>query len=97
MCIEEFLTFWLITQGILIILDKYNVMSELGEFASSMGSKLLFGVSECRFCFEHHTGLIVLSAYLIFLSFTPIVDKVSIIIFLYPLMSAALTNIISRK
>lgn len=80
-----FLVFW----GLKVIAVKYNIQYKLGILANKWQSKVLYEVSECQFCFEHHLAIIPTLISLLF--FNPEWKDVFM-----PIMVAALSNLLKR-
>lgn len=64
-----FILYFLVSNGLIIILDKYTFRDRLALLGMKLGSykgfnmigKLLNNISKCEFCFDHHVSLITVS------------------------------------
>ena len=84
---EKFIFIFLVFWGLLVIAKKYQLPYKLGTLANKWNSKILYEISECEFCFEHH--LAAVTTIVSFLFFTPELKDLCT-----PIMVAALSNLI---
>ena len=84
---EKFIFIFLVFWGLRVIVHKYHIPHKLGSLANKWNSKLLYEISECEFCFEHH--LAAATTIVSFLFFTPELKDLCM-----PIMVAALSNLI---
>lgn len=58
MIITKLIVSYLVCRGVFIILGKYGKFEAFEEWASKCNWKLIFKMSKCDFCIEHHLAII---------------------------------------
>ena len=84
---EQFLIYFLIYWGVLVIAYKYNIKALIRRFASWVKVKFFHDMSECEFCIDHHIGVIVTLLFWVYTGHC-------VELFFFPIMGASLSNII---
>ncbi len=83
--------------GIMVILYKYEIGKKIAALAVRTRIKLLYELSECQFCINHHIALIMLGIWYLYDLYLMDYFGNEIIYLFYPIMSAALINLTVRK
>ncbi len=94
----ELLQFFLFHWGIMIIFYKYNLSQKIAKLAVWTRIKLLHELSECQFCMNHHVGALIVGGWYLFdLYLAQYFIGYETKYLLYPIMSAALINLVVTK
>ena len=83
----EFLAFFLIHWGVLIVAYKYSIPRKIEDFGNDRGIKFLYDLGCCEFCIEHHIALLIVPFFGIWFTW-------EWVLIFYPFMSASLSNVI---
>jgi hypothetical protein len=82
-----FLSYFLVYWGITVLFYKYGVPERIALLSRTTKSRLLYELSECEFCMDHHVGIFPAAIFGLIFGY-------EWTLLAYPFMGASLANIV---